>query len=116
MDIVFAVVQKIAGFSLISSEAESFSDGIKFLGRGKEQKHAHCDNIEVKCHDLVAEPGHYLWLIDDSLSAVVEDDSSLEEEMNKNIGEDLDKHEPSSSYLSSIFDKELTTIVTNDSY
>jgi hypothetical protein len=40
----------------------------------------------------------------------------LEEEMDKNVGEDLEKHEPPSSYLSSIFDKELTSIVTNDSY
>jgi hypothetical protein len=116
VDIVLAVVQEIACLSLISSEAESFSDGIKFLSRGKEQKHAHCDNIEIKCHDLVAEPGHYLRLINDSHSAVVEDDSSLEEEMNKNVREDLDKHKPPSSYLSSIFDKELTSIVTNYCY
>lgn len=90
VNIFLAVSEEIGSFSQLALESNSFTDGNEFLAARQKQENTHCQNIEVKSDDLIAQPGHDLGFVDNILTAVIEDNASLNCEMGREVNEDLE--------------------------
>ena len=116
VDVILAVVQEVLSFSVVGGKSESLSEWVEFFQSWEKQKHAHCDNVQVKGNDLVAQPGHNLRVINHSISTLIEDDACLKGEVSEEVGENFDQHEHSSKDFDSLFVHEITGIMTNYSH
>ena len=90
VDVVFAVRKEILCLSNIGAKhAHSISEGLELFATWKEQKHGHCNDVEVKGKNFIVQPCDHLTLIDDAVSAVIKDDGGLDSLNGKEVDEDF---------------------------
>ena len=99
MDILLDVVEEVLFLSSISGKLHSISKSVEFLAAREKNKHGNCDNVEVEGDDLIAQPGHDLRFINNSISALLENDSSLDGIVSEEVGKDFDHHKETRNKL-----------------
>jgi len=92
VDVILAVRKEILCLSNIGAEhSHSISEGLELFATWKEQKHGHCNDVKVKGKNFIVQPGDHLTLIDDAISAVIEDDGGLDHLYGKEVDENFEE-------------------------
>jgi len=113
VDILLDVVEEVLFLSSISGKLHSISKSVEFLAAREKNKHGNCDNVEVEGDNLIAQPGHDLRFINNSISALLENDSSLDGIVSEEVGKDFDHHKETRNKLVSCVEV-LSKEVRND--